>query len=53
MLLNTLDAILLAILLTGKGVKRSNIPGRGVIREGEAAISTSQGEGTIRAGQNF
>ena len=43
-LLGTLGASLLRNLLTGEEVKRSKIPGRGVIRTGE---------GTIRAGQNF
>ena len=43
-LLGTLGASLLRNLLTGKEVKRSKMPGRGVIRTGE---------GTIRAGQNF
>ena len=44
MLLDTLSPTLLRNLLTGKGVKRSKIPGRRVIRAGE---------GTIRAGQDF
>ena len=43
-LLGTLGASLLRNLLTGKEVKRSKMPGRGVIRTGE---------GTIRVGQNF
>ena len=43
-LLGTLGASLLRNLLTGKEVKRSKMPGRGVIRTGV---------GTIRAGQNF
>ena len=44
MLLITLGTSLLGNLLTGKGVKRSNIPGQGVMWAGE---------GTIRAGQDF
>ena len=43
-LLGTLDAGLLGNLLTGKRVKKSKIPGQGVIRAGE---------GTIRAGPDF
>ena len=47
MLLGTLNAIFLGNILAGKGVKQlksSNIPGRGVMRAGEA---------TFRAGQDF
>ena len=43
MLLDTLGASLLQNLLTGKGT----------VKAGEGAIATSQGQGTIRAGQNF
>ena len=53
MLLGTLSASLLGNLLTGKGVKRSKRPGQGVMTAGEGAIATSQGPGTIRAGQGF
>ena len=38
MLFGTLGASLLGNLLTGKGVKQSKIPGRGVIRAGESTI---------------
>ena len=41
MLLGTLKASLLGNMLTGKGV----------IRAGERAIATSQGQDTIRAGE--
>ena len=41
MLWATLSVTLLGNLLTGKGVKLSNIPERGVIRAGEGAIKTS------------
>ena len=51
MLLDTLRATLLGNLLRSKTVKRSNIPGRGVMSEGERKIKA--GEGTIRAGQDF
>ena len=51
MLLNTLGASLLGNLLTCKGLKRSNIPGRGVIRADKKIIRA--GEGIIRAGQDF
>ena len=44
MFLGTLEASLLGNLLTGKGFKQSNIPGR---REMQA------GEETIRAGEDF
>ena len=43
MSLGTLGASLLGNLLTGKGV----------VRVGEGATATSQGQGTIRAGQDF
>ena len=46
-LLGLLNAIFLGNILAGKGVKQlksSNIPGRGVMRAGEA---------TFRAGQDF
>ena len=43
MLLGTLGASLLENLLAGKRT----------IREGEGAIATSRGRGTIRAGQDF
>ena len=43
MLLDTLHASLLGSLLAGKGT----------IRAVEGAIATSQGEGTIRAGQDI
>ena len=39
MLLITLGTSLLGNLLTGKGVKRSNIPGQGVMWAGEGTIS--------------
>ena len=45
-LLGTLGASLLGNLLTGKRVKRSNIPRQGVIQAGEVTIRA--GEGTIR-----
>ena len=51
-LLGTLGASLLENLFTGKGVK-AKIPGQRVIRADEEAITTSQGQGTIRAGYNF
>ena len=44
MLLGTLSTSLLGILLTGEGVKESNIPGQGVM---------TASRGTIRAGQEF
>ena len=43
MLLGTLGASLLGNLLTGKGI----------IRAGEGAMTTSRGRGKIRAGQDF
>ena len=43
-LLCTLGASFLGKLITGKGVKRSKIPGQGVMRASE---------GTIRSGQDF
>ena len=43
MLLSTLSAILLRNLLTGKGT----------IRAGERAIAMTQGQGTIRVGEDF
>ena len=43
MLLCTLGASLIENLLTGKST----------IRAGEGAIATSQGQGTVRAGQDF
>ena len=43
MLLGTLGASLLRNLLVGEGT----------IRAGEGAIASSQGQGTIRAGQDF
>ena len=43
MLLCTLGASLIGNLLTGKST----------IRAGEGAIATSQGQGTVRAGQDF
>ena len=43
MLLGTLGAGLLGNLLTGKGT----------IRAGKGAMTTSRGRGTIRAGQDF
>ena len=43
MSLGTLGASLLGNLLTGQGV----------VRVGEGATATSQGQGTIRAGQDF
>ena len=48
MLLGTLGAILLANLLTCKGVTWPSIPERRVIRVGEGKIRT--GEGTATAG---
>ena len=51
MLLGTLGPGLLGNPLTGKGVKWSNIPGRGIMRAKEGTIRA--GKGTIRAGQNF
>ena len=48
MLLGTGGASFLRSLLTGKAVKRSNIPGQGVITTGEKI--TRRGEGAIRAG---
>ena len=50
-LLGTLGASLLVNLLIGKGVKRSNTPGWGVIRGGEGR--TRAGKGTLRAAQDF
>ena len=44
MLLGTLSSSLLGNLLTGKGVKRSKLPGQGVMRAGKE---------TIKAGQEF
>ena len=44
MLLGTLSTSLFGILLTGEGVKESNIPGQGVM---------TASRGTIRAGQEF
>ena len=44
MSLGTLGANLLGSFLIAKGVKRSKIPGQGVMREGE---------NVIRAGQEF
>ena len=49
--LGILSAVLLENLLTGKGVKRSYIPGQGVMSAGEGTIRT--GESTITAGQDF
>ena len=43
MFLYTLGASLIENLLTGKDT----------IREGEGAIATSRGQGTIKAGQDF
>ena len=43
MLVGALAASLLGSILTGKGI----------IRAGEGALATSQGRGTIRAGQDF
>ena len=43
MLLGTLGACLFGNLLTGKGA----------IRAGKGDIATSQGQGTVRAAQNF
>ena len=48
MFLGTLGASLLGILLTDKGVRRSKILGRGVMREGQGSVTA--GEGTIKAG---
>ena len=42
MLLSTLGSSLLGSLLTGKGVKRSNIPGKGVMRAVESIIRVGQ-----------
>ena len=42
MLLCALGARLLGNLLTGKGVKHSKIPGRGVIRAGKWAMRSDQ-----------
>ena len=53
MLLATLSVTLLGNLLTGKGVKLSNITERGVIRAGEGAIKTSQEQSTTIADQDF
>ena len=75
MLLGTLSGQLLGNLLRGKGAKKSktpgckqskalvtwaNIPGQGLIIDGEEAIAKSPGQGMIRAveskiraGQNF
>ena len=51
MLLGTFGATLLGNLLTGKGVKRSNIPRQRVMQSGEGTVQP--GEGPIRAGQKF
>ena len=51
MLLGTLWASLLGNLLTGKGVKWSNIPGWEVKRVGESTVRA--GIGAMRAGQDF
>ena len=51
MFLGTLGARLLENLLTGKGVKRSNIPGQGVLRVGKGTIRA--GKSTITAGHDF
>ena len=51
MLLSTLGASLLRNPLTGKGFKRSKVPGRRVMRAGEGTIRAS--EGTDRSGQYF
>ena len=56
MLLGTLAASLLGNMLASKpktpaqGVIKA---GEGVIRDVEGIIATSQGQGTIRPGQNF
>ena len=42
MLLSTLGSSLLGSLLTGKGVKRSKIPGQGVMRAVESIIRLGQ-----------
>ena len=41
-LLGLSDANLIGNLLTGKGVKQSNIPGRGVMRAGEDTIKAGE-----------
>ena len=51
MLLGILWASLLANLLTGKGVKWSNIPESEVKRVGESTVRA--GIGAMRAGQDF
>ena len=51
MLLDILGSSLLGNLLTGKGLKWSNITGRGVMRADKRVISA--GEETIRVGQDF
>ena len=49
MLLGALAASALRNMIAGK----PKIPGQGVIQAGEGAIATSQGQGTIRVGQDF
>ena len=51
MLLDILGSSLLGNLLTGKGLKWSNITGRGVMWADKRVISA--GEETIRVGQDF
>ena len=51
MLLSTLGTSLLGIPLTGKVVKRWEMPGRGVMPAAKSTIRA--GEGTIRAGLDF
>ena len=52
MLLGSLVASLLRNLLTGKRVK-AKIPEGVVIKAGEGAIATYQGQGKVRVGHNF
>ena len=51
MLLGSLGASLLRIILTGKEVKKSKIPGPVVMQADEGMVRA--GEGTIRPAQNF
>ena len=43
---------MLAVIL-GASLLGNMLAAKGIIREGEGAIATSQGQGTYRAGQNF
>ena len=52
MLLYLLGVFLLRNLLAGERVK-DKIPGLGVVRAGERAITTSQGRDTLRTDQYF